>query len=128
MKKPFSTLAVVGAWSGVLLEEKGFGRIHEVFDHLYPGIMTLGLVAMADSTTSYLAKTIPGLLDLPSINRENYQSISGLAFAKFAPTIMVEGPIDADFNGLKTELDTLANKRPDMPVIVVSSKERESDA
>jgi hypothetical protein len=63
-RKELPTLGVVGAFTGRLLKEGGFGEIHEVFDHLYPGIMTLGLVAMAEPAKIYLGATIPALYGL----------------------------------------------------------------
>ena len=42
--KAFDSLAVAGVYTGMVLEEGG--GIHEVMDHLYPGIMTLGTAVM----------------------------------------------------------------------------------
>lgn len=46
MKKKFKTLAVMGAYSGILLE-KPFSDVHEVIDHFYPGITTHELPGVA---------------------------------------------------------------------------------
>jgi len=78
VKKPFPTLGVVGAWSGRLLKDRGFGEIHEVFDHLYPGIMTLGLVAMSQHAAEYLHRTVPGLANFPMVTDENWQEMAEL--------------------------------------------------
>lgn len=94
MKKPFPTLAVVGVYTGKLLEEGGFHKIHEVFDHLYPGIMTLGLSAMWAKTQALLAVQIPALLTLPQPDFSNKQTLEAdlrafvsVCLAKFGPTL-----------------------------------------
>lgn len=93
MKKLFGTLAVVGAWSGVVLEEGGMTGIHEVFDHLYPGIMTIGLMHMAKNGSKELLKQLPALAELPQINPNNYEEVGRLSLKKFGPTLEVDGPV-----------------------------------
>jgi hypothetical protein len=57
--KTFPTLAVCGVLSGRVLEEKGFSGIHEVMDHFYPGIMTMGVAAMGDAAADEVARQVP---------------------------------------------------------------------
>lgn len=92
------------------MEERGMAGIHEVFDHLYPGIMTLGMAAMSDPASKYLGDRIVGLTDLPKITRDNFREIGKLALEKFGQTIEVDGPIH-EVNPIQVELDYLAKVR-----------------
>lgn len=118
MRKKLQTLGVVGAYSGRLLKERGFGEIHEVFDHLYPGIMTVGVAAMSDDTKKYLGQDVPALLEIPSITKENFEEVAAWCLDRFGPEIDVEGPIK-DINPSEVELEHLKKLRPDMPVVTV---------
>lgn len=75
--KQFDTLAVVGAATGFLLEEEGFHKIHEVFDYFWPGISTLGLIAMAESLTKEIIKQLPDIkIFVDTVNGNNWQDIA----------------------------------------------------
>lgn len=117
--KAFPTIAVAGAYTGCLLEKGKFGDIHEVFDHFYPGIMTLGLASMSKTVSAHLAKVIPRMTELPDVTPENYQDVARLAVEMFGPTIELDGPL-ADVNPLALELDYLDKRAPDKPVVVVT--------
>jgi hypothetical protein len=116
VKKAFPTLGVVGAYTGCVVCP--VSAIHEVFDHLYPGIMTLGLAAMAEPAKTYLGATIPTLATLPAVTPENYQEVAALALAQFGPTMEVDGPIE-NIDVLQVELDYIKERRPDLPIIVI---------
>ncbi len=106
--KAFSTRVVLSATTGILLVPK-FGDLHRLFDHIYPGIMTLGLASAFPRMAQRMLEQHPGLPDgsvVPPI------SASGEAFlvaiepwlveqeARFGETLdivhdpMREGPDD----------------------------------
>jgi hypothetical protein len=59
--KTFRMVALAGVVTGVVLEPKGFGAISEVFEHLFPGIYTLGIAAMADTAAAEVRRQVPAL-------------------------------------------------------------------
>ncbi len=105
--KSFPTLAVVGTWSGRLLVTGGFSDIHEVMDHLYPGIMTPGLAAMAKHAAVELLRQHPELSELTPITPENYAEVAREAEKRFGPTLTVNGPIEVDQAIVKAAFDEL---------------------
>jgi hypothetical protein len=42
---------------------RSFGDAHELFDHLYPGIMTLGIATMGDEAAAEVIRQHPDLAD-----------------------------------------------------------------
>jgi len=59
-EKTFSIAALLSVTTGTLLTPS-FGDVHEVFDHLYPGIMTLGVALMADKAAARVLEQHPEL-------------------------------------------------------------------
>ncbi len=89
-KKYFPTLAVLGAYSGICLD--GFSGIHEVFDHFYPGIMTLGVASMAKTGSKEILRQHPEISELPECTQKNWREYSRIALEKFGSTMGLEGP------------------------------------
>lgn len=92
MIKSLPTLDVVGAYSGRVLQVGGFHGIHGVFDHLYPGIMTLGVAEMAATASAYLEQAEPRLASLPAYVEGEHEAYAAAALKMFGPTIDVPGP------------------------------------
>jgi hypothetical protein len=88
--KAFGTLAVMGVFTGRVLEEHGFGRIHEVMDHLYPGIMTMGVAAMAEQAAAEIGRQVPGAL--PWTEGDDWRDYGRRAVAALGPTLNIIGP------------------------------------
>ena len=85
------TLGVVGVATGFTLKENAMIEIHEVMDHLYPGIMTIGIAMMAESAKEEVLAQIPELRELPQCTAENYQEVAQIALEKFGPTVLLFG-------------------------------------
>lgn len=92
IKKAFPTLGVLGVSTGYLLETGGFGKIHDVLDHLYPGIMTAGCAEMAYDAMAEILRQHPELGGVVVLS-DNYEQVAQDALAKFGDTIEVEGPV-----------------------------------
>lgn len=93
MKKEFDTLAVLGVYTGRVLEEGGMNGIHEVMDHFYPGIMTIGLAVMADRAKEEVLAQHPELAELPECTGESYKDFVIEALKKLPKTLPLEGPL-----------------------------------
>ena len=96
MSREFPTLAVLGVYTGIVLEDGGFAGIHEVLDHLYPGITTIGCAVMAEQAQAELLRQHPEFADIPYI--KTFSSCKGYtrdALARFGPTLSVIGPVGA---------------------------------
>ena len=90
--KAFPTLAVAGVYTGRLLQEGGFNDIHEVFDHLFPGIMTLGIAAMSNTASAEVARQLPQLVGLGDVG-DDWQAYAATALRVLGPTLDVGGPM-----------------------------------
>ena len=131
--KKFETLAVVGAYTGRLLEEGGFGKIHEVMDHMYPGIMHMGMASKwkSGAVKAYLEKAVPGIavlgseLDESVFNWEetDYREVAERARRLFGGTIEFEGPAEV-IDPLALELAFLREHKPDAKVIILEMPQK----
>ena len=92
MKKPMPTLGVMGVYTGILLKQGGFGEIHEVMDHFYPGIMTIGVAMMADTAKREVLRQRPECLKLPDCEDIGYERFAARALATFGESIELDGP------------------------------------
>lgn len=110
MKKAMPTLGVVGVSTGYVLKEKGFGEIHEVMDHLYPGIMTMGCAAMMTTAADHLKAQIAELKDLPPCMGVNWRDVAAAALDKFGPTIEVDGPHDVNSETVAKAFDDMGRR------------------
>ncbi len=90
--KPLPTLGVLGVYTGLVLKQGGFSEIHDVMDHLYPGIMTLGCAHMAGTARKEVLRQHPEFAELPECDSGNWEQFASDALAKFGPTIDVVGP------------------------------------
>lgn len=119
-QKSFPTLAVLGAYTGIVLEERGFGGIHEVFDFFYPGIMTLGVAAMSENIKQLLLANVPELEGWNDVSRLGWEKFAKEALAHFGETIsLVASGRDANFDGLARELEYIRQHKPSAQVVVV---------
>ena len=92
-QKEFPTTAVLGLYVGRVLTEEGFGPIHAVADHLYPGIMTHSIPGLADSMCREVGRQYPTLARLPPCTEKNYVRWTKERIKEFGETMTVEGPI-----------------------------------
>ncbi|HEU4368307.1 MAG TPA: hypothetical protein VFV05_08800 [Methylomirabilota bacterium] len=107
--RSFPTLAVVGTYTGRLLVPGGFGDIHDVMNHLYPGIMTMGLAAMAEHAARHLGEHVPGLRDLPAYDEDaGPGAYADLAVERLGPTLLVPGPANTSNAEIEAAFDSMA--------------------
>lgn len=93
-KKMFPTAAVLGAQSGILLEKGGMAGIHEVFDHLFPGVMMgFSFLAVAPRVQAELAGQHPTIGVLGPCGPENFEDFLERGLLLFGETMPVEGPL-----------------------------------
>ena len=90
--KPMPTLGVLGVLTGIVLKDHGFSEIHEVMDHFYPGIMTIGVAMMGDTARREVLRQHPELAELPPCTKENFVQYAADALARFGETISLIGP------------------------------------
>lgn len=88
--REFPTLAVMGVFTGRVLEEKGMGGIHEVMDHFYPGIMTIGVAAMQPTAALEVGRQIPNAP--PWREGDDWRDYGTRALAALGPTCTIVGP------------------------------------
>lgn len=98
MKKEMPTSGVLGVYTGRALGDadggNGMKQIHEVMDHFYPGIMTLGIAHMAKTASKEVLRQVPAVADLaqPEDWAAGYSEYLKQGIAKFGETIMLDGP------------------------------------
>lgn len=104
--KEFPTLAVMGVLTGIVLEERGFGGIHEVFDFFYPGIMTLGVAAMSPKAAAEVKRQLP---EAPEMEEgEDYRVYAKRAIKALGKTVSLTGPHDVNDAEIGAAFDDMA--------------------
>lgn len=91
-QRELPTLGVLGIATGKVLEDGGFAKIHEALDHLYPGIMTIGCAAVAQTAAKEVMRQHPEISDLGECTSDNYVDYARRALDKFGPSIILDGP------------------------------------
>lgn len=102
-KKAVPTIGVFETITGfILLETGGASRVHEVMDVLYPGIMTMGIAAMAKTAGEELRRQLPEVdkfLNKYPIPRKDGAYIlsmldeyAAMIVSNFGVTLEIEGP------------------------------------
>lgn len=95
--KDFPVAAVGGVCTGICLNS--FSGIHEVMDHLYPGIMTIGCAAMMTRARDELYRQHPKLREFVRVNgipegAEQAATFRQLLRMHFGETLSTEGPVE----------------------------------
>lgn len=115
LKKSFPIENVLTVFTGVCMKS-GIGMAQDVFDHLYPGIMTLGCAAMQPRAARELLRQHPWLGDVPQPAEWNSGVVGPFAEAAKiyagGAAVEIEGPIlDGPPTGLGLELEEIARIR-----------------
>jgi hypothetical protein len=120
--KQFSTLAAVGVATGIVMENEGMSGIHAVFDHFYPGIMTVGLLAMAEPAKDAVLSQVPALRDFIAENgrptKFNYDTWGRRAVKAIGATVELTGPL----GDAPDEIAEILKRKPDAKIVVVEAK------
>jgi hypothetical protein len=105
--KYFDIIDVMGAASGVLLKEGGFGGIHEVMDHFFPGIMTIGCAAMSKHAAAEIFRQHPDVKQFCERNDpKDYQVFAQKAKIEFPDTLALSGPLQLDEGEISAAFDS----------------------
>jgi hypothetical protein len=95
--RAFKAITVLEVYSGFVLEDGGgFGNVHDVMDHFWPGIMTLGCAAMSETAKKEVLRQHPELEKLGLPTEKNWKAWRGRSLAKLPPTLELEGPLVLD--------------------------------
>ena len=112
--KSFKTVAVLGIYSGLVLEKGGFGEMHEVMDHFYPGIMTLGAAMMGERGAEEVVRQHPELVKVglpagsPYVGKHSklgWKAWRDKALTKLPPKLVLEGPLEVDHAEIRANLN-----------------------
>lgn len=124
MKKQFKSVAVVGAYTGYLLEKGGFGDIHEVFYLFYPGI-TLGIAAMADDIKLSLLNQVPQLQRFTADDcAKDHSAVAQMARKLLGEYVTLDSSGAAKhFNPITTEFEFLESRGASNKVMLVLTDE-----
>ncbi len=95
--KEFPTLAVMGVYTGFVLGKgpDGFAGIHEIMDHFYPGIMTIGVAAMSEDAADEVAFQRPEVKNVPG-DPKDWEAYAAACLAALGPTLKLDGPLNTD--------------------------------
>jgi hypothetical protein len=119
MTKTFSTAAVLGVYTGRILNSDGFAPIHEVMDFFFPGIMTLGCAHMLDVASAEVARQYPDVVDLGPCTETNYQEYYGDALVKYGTTMALSNDYLNISRSPQDEIDLIRSVRPDADILGV---------
>lgn len=85
--KAFQTLSVAEVYTGLCLQQpSGF---HEVMDHLYPGIMTLGTAMMQPTASKFLGESLPQLAALGKPTKDTWEAYAVQVVERLGATLDV---------------------------------------
>lgn len=96
IKKEFSSVAVAAVAQGTVLAEDGFPEIRDVFNHLYPGIMTIGIACMSEHAQHEIVRQHPALASLPKANKDTWREVAATVELVFGKTLSVDGPFEGE--------------------------------
>lgn len=94
--KSFPIFPVMGVVTGIVLEENGFLGIHELMDHFFPGIMTMGAAIMMPVAKEEILKQHPFLKDVAECTKDNYKKWVEEEMKKLPAFLDITGPIQVD--------------------------------
>ena len=106
--KTFSTLSVAEVYSGICLQQPC--GMHEVMDHLYPGIMTLGTAMMQPAASKYLGTYLPELAALGMPAEGGHEAYAVLVVEKLGSTLEVPGPHDVNKSTVDDAFEQLGSR------------------
>jgi hypothetical protein len=113
MTKAFPIENVLTVYTGFCMKQ-GVGMAQDVFDHLYPGIMTLGCAAMADTAAKELLRQHPTLAELPTMPDDGgmpaVNRVVAAARKRFGDTLEVEGPHDVTETAISEAFDRFGKR------------------
>ena len=112
MKRPFATLDVLGVYTGYVLREKGFAGVHEVMDHFFPGIMTIGVAAMFPRAAAEVKRQIPSVVEVPGDPKDDWKAYADAAVRVLGETLELEGPITLGDGEVQHAFDEFMNGLP----------------
>jgi hypothetical protein len=111
VKKAFPTLDVMGVYTGFVLNPKGFAGTHEVMDHFYPGIMTIGTAAMAPNASKEIARQIPEVATV-SGDPAKWEEYGHDAVRLLGPTLELDGPLNPSTAEVSGAFESFMEKGP----------------
>lgn len=94
--KSFPIFPVMGVVTGIVLEENGFQGIHELMDHFFPGIMTMGAAIMMPVAKEEILKQHPFLKDISECTKDNYKKWIEEEMKKLPAFLDITGPVHVD--------------------------------
>jgi hypothetical protein len=96
MTKNFPTVSVLTVSTGVMLE-KG-ADFQSVMDHFFPGIFTLGCVAMQPTAAKEIYRQLPEVKAFADfwgeINADNCEAFLCATIERYGETLPLDGPLD----------------------------------
>jgi hypothetical protein len=111
MKKSFKTVDVLGLWTGVVLSDEGFGPIHEIMDHFYPGIMTIGCAVMANDASKEVEKQLPELKKQDPLGKQHWREWLKDTLPKLPKTLELDGPVTVDRKRISENFNNFGKDR-----------------
>ena len=91
-KKQFPMHAALTIWTGRVCGD--FGEAHMLMDHFFPGIMTIGMAAMAYRGKAEVEAQFPRITEAAFLKDDWSQQGVINAIQHLGGTIELEGPID----------------------------------
>lgn len=92
MKKSFPMHAALTIWTGRVCGD--FGEAHNLMDHFFPGIMTIGMAAMSERGKAEVESQFPRIAEAAFLRDDWSQQGVINAVQQLGSEIELEGPID----------------------------------
>jgi len=96
----------------MVLYDGGFNGIHEVMDHFYPGIMTIGCAAMGKDAAKEIQEQLPELASkLVPFQEGKWKEWSEKVLSQLPETMELEGPLVVDWKRVQENFNEFGKGR-----------------
>lgn len=112
IRKSFKTTAVLGVYTGMLLEAGGFGGIHEVLNHFYPGIMTIGCAVMGPTAQKEVLRQHPELEVLGLPTDSDWEAWLARVLPELPSELELNGPLSISDQEIGEKFKAFGERRP----------------
>lgn len=94
--KRFDATTVLEVVTGRCLQENGMSNLHELMDHFYPGIMTIGCAVMLPVAKEEIVRQHPVLAEIDAFNEDDFKMWLQHVLEVIPREFEITGPHDAD--------------------------------
>ena len=111
MKKAFKTEDVFTVVTGIMLSQPS--NYHQLMDHLYPGIMTIGTAAMQPHASAAIKSQHPRMAEFlrTACDPKDYEEFNQLSRVCFGSEMEIDGPLEVEDGVISAAFDKFGKRK-----------------